>query len=87
MNTDDLADKGKKAVYKAATAVEGAIDEAAAGATRATRKVHARAGDAIDQSQDAVESALRCATQMIRDRPLTSVVVVGMIAYIWGKVR
>lgn len=87
MQVDNAVEKTKQAVNKGADAVENAIDDVADKATNATRKARAATEDALDQGQDALEGALRCASEIVRTHPLTSVAVVGAIAYLWGRLR
>lgn len=86
MGADTAANKAKNVVDTGADAVETAIDDVASKATAATRRAKEVASESIDEGRDAVAQALQCATSMIRERPITSVAVVGLIAYIWGRV-
>lgn len=87
MDADTVASKAKGAVNTGADVVEGAIDDVAAKATSLTRKTKVATVEAIDGGRDAVAEALSTATEIIRARPITSVAVVGLIAYIWGRIK
>lgn len=94
MDAKEVADKASAAVEKGADKVEAAVEKAAISATSATRRAEAAATEAIDRGcgaaergQDAVESALACASQAIRERPLTAMAVVGLVAYFFGRIR
>ena len=56
-------------------------------ATRRTRRAKEAASDALDQGNDTLEEALLCAKDVIRQHPITSVVVVAAVAYLWGRIR
>lgn len=94
MEAKEAAGKAKAAVAKGADETEAVIEKTASGATAATRRAEAAAIHAIDsgrdiaeRGQDAVESALASASQTIRERPLTAMAVIGLLAYICGRLR
>lgn len=94
MEPNETADKAKAAVAKGADKTEQAIDRTAASASEATRRAEAAATKAIDEGRDAyesgrdsVENALACASRAIQERPLTSMALVALVAYFWGRIR
>src|SRR5690606_10288379 len=94
MENNETADKAKAAVAKGADKAEQVIEKTAANAGEATRRVEAAATRVIDESQevymngrDSVENALACASRAIQERPLTSMALVALVAYFWGRMR
>lgn len=82
-----VADKAKSAIDDGADLAEEAIDKTAAKASKITSKVRNTAIDSIDDGQDALENALTCTKDLVRAHPITSLAVVGAIAYLWGRLR
>jgi len=84
----------KDAVNDAKEAVEDVVTEATESAKSVARKVSKTgrrlmddAEDVFSEGQDALESALICAKDVIRQHPITTVVGVAAIAYLLGKLR
>jgi ElaB/YqjD/DUF883 family membrane-anchored ribosome-binding protein len=87
MDPKKAADTARDAIDNGADSAEEFIDETARKASDATQRARSMAHDAVDDGQDALEGAIRCAKGMIRTHPLASVAIVGAIAYLWGRMR
>ncbi|MEK7943718.1 hypothetical protein WKR98_03140 [Pigmentiphaga sp. YJ18] len=87
MVSDRNVEKAKDALEDGADAVDKAAHATADKVTRATRRAKDAASDALDQGNDTLEEALLCAKDVIRQHPITSVAVVAVVAYLWGRIR
>lgn len=81
------SDKAKDAIEDVADKTDKAILTAAEKASNATLRAKSAAQDVVDDGTDVLEGALICAKDMVRANPLASVVVVGALAYLLGRMR
>ncbi|HEY0296929.1 MAG TPA: hypothetical protein VGC69_16490 [Bordetella sp.] len=87
MSTEKAVEKAKDLAEKGEDIATGVIDSAASEAKRRVRSAKGAVDEALDDGRDALENAMVCAKDMIRQHPFTAVAVVGAIAYLWGKIR
>jgi len=87
MGTEKVVDKAKELAEKGASAAEDTVDTAASAVKRRVRAAKGTVDDTLDDGRDALEDAVLCAKEMIRQHPFTAVAVVGAIAYLWGRIR
>lgn len=81
------SDKAKEVIEEVADKTDRAIISTADKASNATRRAKTAAQGAVDDSTDVLEDALICAKDMIRANPIASVVIVGALAYLCGRMK
>lgn len=86
MVAEQSTDKAKDVIEKGAEITNDAIKTVAIKATSATNRAKEATQDALDDSRDALESALVCSKDMIRTHPIAAVTVVAAIAYLLGRI-
>ncbi|WP_144635965.1 DUF883 family protein [Bordetella genomosp. 13] len=87
MAIEKASDKAKELVDDGADAAESAIDQVAHSARRGTRAAQDLLDNTLDEGGDAVENAVLCAKDFIRQNPFTAVAAVAAVAYLWGRIR
>jgi len=81
------SDKAKDVIEEVADKTDRAINTAADKASSATRRAKSVAQEAVDDSTDILEDAVVCAKSMIRANPIASVLIVGALAYLCGRMK
>lgn len=79
------SDKVQDALEGAVDATDNAVQKVAARTVEASARAKGVAKDAVGDGRDVFESALACGKDAIRANPITTVAVVAVIAYLWGR--
>lgn len=92
--SDKVAARAKEGIASGAEKLEQVVDATAEASKNAAHRVRHSVesfvqeyDDLYTESKDVVEEALICTKNVVRARPLTSLAVVGALAYLLGRLR
>lgn len=91
---DKVAEQAKANVASGAEKLEQTIDRAADAGKQGIHKVRQNVDGMVQEYQamcdggrDMMESAVMCTKDVVRKHPVTSLAVVGLLAYLCGRLR